>query len=231
MTKRTASIPHGSAHKTGNLGRMLAVYVVYLYAVWTAAWFAHRALWAPNNWLDTSAGTFWYWVVLKTVLWILPALWIARRAGINFTQLIGIKNWKQAIIWGGGLGLLLLLSVYITKAAQNEPYISVNFGPAFWSSVILAPFAEELVFRGLVFTQLRQKLGFITANLIAAVLSVIPILPGWFVQERFGYMVTRPFGGLISLLLLAVVYGYIVEKSKSTAGGWLAHTINNYANL
>ncbi len=191
----------------------------------------HRALWAPNNWLDTSAGTFWYWVVLKLVLWIAPALWIMRRADLRLVEVIGIKRWRQGVLWGVGTGILLLISVYVTKAAQNEPYVSVNFGPAFWSSVILAPFAETLVFRGLVFGYLRQKVGFVTTAIVTSVLSVVPILPGWYVQDRFGYMVSRPFGGLISLVLLGLVYAYVIEQSKSATSGWLAQTINNYANL
>ena len=217
--------------KEAQLSKWLPIYLIYLNAVWTAAWFAHRALWAPENWLDSSMGTFWYWVIIKVVFWILPALWLMRRCGLQFSEVMGFKQWKQAIIWGGGLGLLMLVTIFITKAQQGVPYLSVKFGPAFWSAVVLAPFAEALVFRGLVFRTLRAKLGFFTTNAITSVLAAIPILPAWYVQDRFSYMVSRPFGGLVSLLLLSFAYGYIVEKSKSTSGGWLAHTLTNYANL
>lgn len=212
-------------------GKTVFLYFVYLYVAWTIAWFMHRQLWAPNNWLDSGMGTFWYWVILKVVLWILPALWIIKKAGRNFVDFMGFKNIRDAAMWGGGLGILLMISIFATKASQNEPYLSVYFGPAFWSSVVLAPFAEALVFRGIAFQALRDKIGFWSTNLVCSFLALATYIPGWYFQERLSTQITRPFGGAISIILLGLVFGYAVEKSKSTTGGWIAQALNNYANL
>jgi membrane protease YdiL (CAAX protease family) len=229
-SSRSARSNKDTLKKTFNT-KLVVLYFVYLYIAWFAAWYMHRHLWAPENWLDSSMGTFWYWVVLKTVLWIAPALWLIKKSGKTVSEFMGFRTIREATMWGAGLGVLLMITVFITKASQNEPYLSVYFGPAFWSSVILAPFAETLVFRGIAFQTLRSKVGFWTTNIVCAFLALATYIPGWFFQERLMVQLTRPFQGAISIILLGLVFGYAVEKSKSATGGWIAQALNNYANL
>ena len=107
-TKAAKTAKKGGASSTAHQFRLVGLYFVYLYVAWFMAWYAHRHLWAPNNWLDSGNGTFWYWVVIKIVFWIIPALWVIKKTGQKFNELMGFAHIRDAAMWGGGLGILLI---------------------------------------------------------------------------------------------------------------------------
>lgn len=88
------------------------------------------------------------------------------------------------------------------------------------TTVLLAPLAEEIIFRGVLFQGLRCRTGFWVAALGSAVLFTVPHL-----VEGGGLLA----GGIISsgILPLGVVFAALVERRGSLAPAVLAHATYN----
>ena len=89
---------------------------------------------------------------------------------------------------------------------------SITLG-LFLYSVILAPFSEELIFRGVTMRQARKFLPFWAANLMQAIL--------------FGIFHMNLIQGVYAFCL-GIVLGYICEKSGSIYNSVLLHMLFNF---
>lgn len=88
------------------------------------------------------------------------------------------------------------------------------------TTVVLAPLAEEVLFRGVLFQGLRRRTGFWVAALVSAALFTLPHL-----AEGGGVFAT----GVISsgILPLGVVFAALVERRGSLAPAIVAHATYN----
>jgi hypothetical protein len=84
--------------------------------------------------------------------------------------------------------------------------------------------AEEMLFRGFIFRNLRDRHSFLCANLVTAILFLAIHWPGWLYMQGF-------HGGLLalsgSILLIGFVLGGLVEISGSLWPAVLLHLANN----
>lgn len=140
------------------------------------------------------------------------------------------SRWKlyvQMIFAGIAIQLLVDLLLYVLAyvAPQSmEAYSEVMenlgmFSPTFFSVLytgVLAPIAEELLYRGLTFRILRKSLPFATANIIQAFL--FGLIHGNLIQGGYAFFV--------GLLL-----GYITEKRGSLKAAVLCHAAVNVSGL
>lgn len=87
--------------------------------------------------------------------------------------------------------------------------------------VVLAPLAEELIWRGIVFRGLRTRLRFGPASLLAAfAFGLWHLLSGW----------TEP-GALASQYVFGLVAAWLVERGGSLGGAIALHALGNAATL
>lgn len=103
------------------------------------------------------------------------------------------------------------LSTDIEKSALDkilEESILINF----FLIVILAPIAEELLFRRLIYTYLKKKIGII----LAFVISI-----GLFSFIHFELI------KVIHTIVLGSVYTFLYERTKSVLASIVAHALNN----
>ena len=167
-------------------------------------------------------------------------LWLQVRYGGRLRALMGQRAPRLSDVGiGVGIGLLCLLGQRIIAlgiAAVAEglgaelPVVQETFRmiaqrpgavPLFVvTTVVLAPLAEEVLFRGVLFQGLRQRTGFWVAALVSAALFTLPHL-----AEGGGVFAS----GVISsgILPLGVVFAALVERRRSLAPAIVAHATYN----
>ena len=136
---------------------------------------------------------------LKLYTALLPILMISFFLNSSILQILGIKPTINPAI-----DLFLLL--------KNRFYIGIMI----LQIVIIAPIAEELLFRGLIFKLLRKKYSFFAA---AATSSIIFAL------------IHRASLNILPLFVISFVFAYLYEKTQNIATPMILHSIHNTINL
>ena len=172
------------------------------------------------------------------LLWSLPILFLAKRHLCNPDRLrlrdeLGIivapTVWKKlALIVLVGLGIDSLGSWFLGRAGvlfRLPNHWAESFEPDLvWGSpwtagvsllgmILLGPWIEELVFRGLIFGTLRRRYRWVPSALLSAGLFAF--------VHGYGLL------GFVSVLWSGVVYAWIYEKSGSLVPGFVVHALGN----
>lgn len=202
--------------------------------------YPHLRGWGKNmaqNWLNNSiTAQFWY-VVFAEALTFGAIWWFIRRCKAGLRSLGWRKIRRQdpfAAILGFGayfVGYAVLLSI----AVHLFPGINVNqkqrlgfqqatgqigVGLTFISLVVLPPLVEETVFRGFVFTGLRNKLKWWWAALITSLLFASAHL-------EFGSGQPLLWVAAIDTFTLSLALCYLRQKTDSLWPGILLHALKN----
>ena len=124
------------------------------------------------------------------------------------------------------LALILgaLIKSFNINQEQNVGFQSVNgnFGLilAFISLVVLPPIAEEIIFRGYLFSGLRTKIKFIYAALLTSLIFAMPHL----IESKDGGILW--IAGL-DTFILSMVSSALREKTRSLWSSMLLHSFKN----
>jgi membrane protease YdiL (CAAX protease family) len=202
-------------------------YAGLLYLLWVAAWLLERWLEHRFAWIEAGAAQFFYWLVMKLLLWVLPAILIIRFSGRRLLDVLGLKRLVPVVLWGGGVGLLLATIAIASKFAGGRAILPASFGWPILNAMLVAPVVEEITFRGAILGSLKQRYRFAIANSITALLFLGAHLPGWYFQGRLLAGLITPLGGALSIFLVGFVFGYVAHRSDSVAASVLAHALNN----
>ena len=127
-------------------------------------------------------------------------------------------------------GALIGAEAVVRKWLGDQPY-SLTLNWTFVNVVLIAPFVEEFIFRGAVLGGLLTSHRFGVANVIASLLFVGAHFPGWYFTGVLIERVSQPIGGALSIFILGLILGFVVKKSRSVAGGMIAHAINNLFSI
>jgi membrane protease YdiL (CAAX protease family) len=165
--------------------------------------------------------------MMKLLLWVIPAILIIRATERTVGDVFALQRVRQIILWGVGIGLLLLITVIATKAFSGKPIVSSSLGWPMVNAVVVAPIVEEITFRGAILGSLRRQYRFALANTVTAVLFVGAHLPGWYFQGRLLINLVTPIGGALSIFLLGLIFGWVAHRSESVTASMLAHALNN----
>jgi len=201
-------------------------FVCALYLAWTGAWILMAKLQTHFGWPSTSDAQTLYWVAMKLVLWIVPAIFVLRSLGMRVGDAMRGNGIASALLWGVGVGVLIGAEAVVRKWLGHQPYSFALSWPMV-NVVLVAPIVEELVFRGAVLGGLTRRYRFGVANVIASLLFVGAHVPGWYFTGTLVQNLTIPLGGALSIFVLGLIFGFVVLKSRSLAGGMIAHGINN----
>jgi len=90
------------------------------------------------------------------------------------------------------------------------------------SSVILAPIAEEIFHRGIVYGFLKMKYGVLGGIILQAVIFTLMHLNVIFLLNYFR---------ILSLFIHGVIYGLLYEKKKSLYPSMISHGIYNFLSF
>jgi uncharacterized protein len=207
--------------------RAAILFVFLLYLAWIGAWLLEQTLEDTVSVINTSQGQFVYWLVMKLMLLVLPAIVVIRYSGRTLTEVMGVKRLKSIILWGVGIGLLLGGITMSIKILGHSPLFAIESVWSFISGVIISPIVEEITFRGAVLGALTQRYRFVVANSLTAFFFLGVHLPGWYFQNRLMNNLITPIGGALSIFMLGFIFGYVAQKSKSVSESIITHMLNN----
>ncbi len=192
---------------------------VALLAVIQAAIFIFM-LWGPRTDVFRSAA-----VIFLEAAYILPVVLILAWRRIHWKHLgFGRFEWKEL---GLGCGLLvagysiiilyglLLLTFGIETQGQQIVKLLAELDSPIWFFIVaafVAPFVEEVFFRGFLFQGLRQRYGWINAMLVSSAIFAIGHLD----------LVV-----LIPTFILGCVLAYVYHRSNSVWPGIILHFLVN----
>jgi len=168
---------------------------------------------------------------MRMILWVYPAILLLRRFGFALSDVFPKGRLKSVFLWGGGAGVAVSLLTIVYRLVNRQPLIFITWEWSLITKVLLAPFVEELFFRGAVMKVLMTRIKFPAANFFTGILFLVAHIPGWYFRGSLESMLLSPFGGALGILLLGWVFGFVVYKGRSVAAGTLAHVINNFFSL
>ncbi|MCM8812235.1 MAG: CPBP family intramembrane metalloprotease [Candidatus Omnitrophica bacterium] len=178
-------------------------------------------------------GELVFYTLFYFPLLLLPFRYLLKPHGLNFTQTFGLTLPKGGvrrllIVTFAGMGFELIGNIALDIGA-NFAEAGYHWGESFdadlvWGStayvaagmaanVLMAPFFEEFIFRGLLFGTLRRRFSWVPTAIISA--GVFSILHG------YGIL------GFSTVFLSGVVWAWTYEKSGSLLPGMFAHAVNN----
>jgi len=173
-----------------------------------------------------------YSATVKLALWAVPAAAFAHwvRGESRLTSLrLGLPSLRSLPL------TTVIIAAYLTGVAWDvarKRGIDLSaLGTALaqrglWSLAggLPSAFAEEVFFRGLVLTELSERMAFWRANLLSGILFVSMHWPHRIWRDGWSISV---FTDAPALLLIALALGFIARRSGSIWPGVLFHAANN----
>jgi uncharacterized protein len=212
--------PDISANKLRSLG----FFLVSFFAVWTL-W----ALWLVRYPALNEGGVLR--AVIRVAVWIVPTcLFIRFVEGPPVLGRLGLeKNRGKGVIFGL-LGFLVLAAVIGVQHGSRFSHFTIPRDPATWLNAILsAPIAEEVLFRGLVFRVLLERLAVWSALVVSALLFALIHLPYWWLSGA-----ASPAGlalRLGSIFAYGVCFALLYRWSGSLFAPIICHVLNNLVTV
>jgi CAAX protease family protein len=208
--------------------RYLAAYPLALFAAWVAAWVVNLSLRSRIGW-ETQADTI-YWIALKLIVWILPAVLairlLERTPVVEFMEL---RNPGNGLLWGFGVGAALVAVTFLGKTlASGTTLHAPQLSLVFVNAVMVAPLVEEITLRGFLLKRIELNgHSFWRANALTTVVFVAMHLPGWYFQGRATTIVG--FAQRVApLAALSLLFGWTKRRSGSLYAAIVLHAINNF---
>ncbi len=228
----------------GPVGSIIATITLYFVAQVGAAVVLFLALaimgWSAKdmtNWINQSTLAQFLYILLAETATVGGIIWLLRRRSqklrdIGWTPLQG--RYLTLALAGFGVyfvGYIIVVSVTsaLIPSLNIEQKQNVGFEEAhtqlqliltFVSLVLLPPIAEETVFRGFLFTNLRRRFSFLATTIIVSLLFAIPHL-------QFGEGAPLLWVAGLDTFVLSLVLCYVRERSNSIWPGVLIHMLKN----
>jgi membrane protease YdiL (CAAX protease family) len=190
-----------------------------------------------NEWLDTSVIAQFLFVLCAEALTFGAIVWFIRRRGASLKDIGWRKpQWLHILYAFGGFAVYFigygLLLAMVSKAfpgfnANQKQDVGFenaitpfSLGLTFVSLVVLPPIVEELVFRGFLYTGLRNRLKPIAAALATSALFASAHL-------QFGNGKPLLWVAALDTFTLSLVLCYLRQKNNSLWPGIMLHALKN----
>lgn len=152
-------------------------------------------------------------IVKRVGLQRCPGRYLAYSIGFALAGVVIIVIWSPP------------LEVFSRQGSAQRQFVGLGFTMpaivlAVLNGVVQTAFAEELLFRGLIAGSLSRRLPVLWANLLQALIFLLP---------HFLILLVMPeMWGLLPLVFVgALVFGWMRIKSGSIVGPWLMHASGN----
>jgi membrane protease YdiL (CAAX protease family) len=154
---------------------------------------------------------------------------VARRAGLQLGEGRYIL-YSLAFALAGAAILMIWpppLEPFLRPGSPQQPFRGLGLGGtaltmALLYGVVQTGFPEELLFRGLIAGSLSRRLSLAWANVVQALVFLLPHLLVLRVMPEM-------WGILPVIFAVALFVGWVRIKSGSILGGWLIHAAANIA--
>lgn len=168
-------------------------------------------------------------LVLWELVLIIPAWWLTLHRYKLKWEALGIRKFDPvSLAIGCGLMVFTYLFNFLYNMALLYQGIQSDFeitdifemGSSPWliflAGIVIAPFVEEIFFRGFIFTGLRDKYGWIPAALISSALfAAVHLQP-----------LTMP-----PIFLMGLVFAYLYQRTESIWPAVIMHFSTNTLGL
>ena len=166
---------------------------------------------------------------------VAPLFLLVVGSGLLFPLIWGMltKDWKtmgftrrnigQALIWGVGSGILLMVVIWFTTEHKLAPFFALQLivGIPIWL-LIMSPF-QEFFFRGWLQPRFEKSLGLWPGLVVTSVGFAVWHLCPPFEQAQI-VPIMSVFGmGLTTVM--GLIFGYIFHRTGSIVAPWLAHVL------
>jgi membrane protease YdiL (CAAX protease family) len=166
---------------------------------------------------------------------VTPLFLLVIGGGLFFPLLWGIftKDWKtmgftnhnfgQALLWGLGSGILVMVVIWFTTEHKLAPFFVLQLvvGIPIWL-LIMSPF-QEFFFRGWLQPRFEKSLGgwpgLIVTSIAFAVWHLCPPF------EQAQVVPIMSLFGMVFTTVMGLVFGYIFHRTGNIVAPWLAHVL------
>jgi membrane protease YdiL (CAAX protease family) len=261
-TQVEATEGHDS-HSTGLL-RLLGYGIT---AVTLAFLFSNALVWVlskPISSLNLPVGSHHVFSMVYSVAIILATFGIAKAVSAR----VGMRLWSVALgvfnpahayryLWSGVIGAVVLMAISVGSAVllggrsaadavapyqvMNLPTLAAYFG----FTVALAPIAEEMLFRGVLMSVVRNSVipgakvlmvgisafGFMFYHVAGAFISAVNLAVASGSFEVLTTTVVALLPQIVMYLLSGIALCVLALKTQNIYASWLAHAIYNMALL
>jgi len=190
---------------------MKKIDIIFFIAIFIVSWFIFGRMTQFSNIFIR-----WSFGAIPLLLFILYPIFVVIKKKEKFSE-IGLtsRNWLKAIIWGGGIGLvIIILNKYLIFNPSLSYFNSLSLGIIYWGFL---SFSQEIFFRGFLQNNLETKYGHCLGLILASLFFSL-----WHITIRFS-----PYWmSLISLLkvfLVGVLWGLSFQKTRNLIAPCLAH--------
>lgn len=166
---------------------------------------------------------------------VTPLFLLVVAGGLFFPLIWGIftKDWKtmgfarrnigQALLWGLGCGVLLMVIIWFTTEHKPALFFALQLivGIPIWL-LIMSPF-QEFFFRGWLQPRFEKSLGFWPGLMVTSIAFVVWHLCPPFEQAKI-VPIMSVFGMLFTITM-GLCFGYIFRRTGNILAPWLAHVL------
>lgn len=170
--------------------------------------------------------------LVRALIFALPAVVLLRAAGVSSipAYLELRSNAKQGVLWGALAGCALFAAnaglAIASQGFHPRPVPTV----AFFTSLSVATFIEEMAFRGFLLQQLSALTRFSAANVGSAFLFAAIHIPGWLLVDGAAIYPDK-IVPLASIFALGLILGLLFRRTGSLWTCVLVHASNNLASI
>jgi membrane protease YdiL (CAAX protease family) len=164
--------------------------------------------------------------VVRVSIVLFPSLIYVRRVTSTpiADYLLMRQNVWRGLITGLAAGIVIVVIVFV----QSQPIKTLQFPTTFssWFNFILgSPFAEEVLYRGVVLQYFGRRFGQVRGIVISALAFVLLHLPAWILLDRMSLSGVLSAGAQI--FIYGVFFAVLFLRSKSFWTPFTAHFLNN----
>ncbi|MEA3439898.1 MAG: CPBP family intramembrane glutamic endopeptidase [Chloroflexota bacterium] len=164
-----------------------------------------------------------------------PLLLLVVGIGLLFPVIWGMctKDWKtmgftrrnigQALVWGTGGGILLMVVIWFTTEHKLAPFFALQLivGIPIWL-LVMSPF-QEFFFRGWLQPRFEKSLGLWSGLVVTSVgFAVWHLFPPF---EQAQIVPIMSISGMAFTTMMGLVFGYTFRRTGNIVAPWLAHVL------
>jgi uncharacterized protein len=205
--------------------RLLGLFLFSFYAVWFC-WAVLLVQFPARFDADVWRTT------VRILVWVAPVfLFVRFIEGPPVLDRLGLRaGAAEGIVTGLVVSVMLAPALSIVRHRFVLPHFVFPTGTWTWlSTILLAPFAEELMFRGLVYRFLRDRTGIMHAVWLSSVLFALIHLPYWWLS---GAKTGIALGlALLEICGIGVLLCGLYQWKRSLWTPVLYHAANNFISV
>ncbi len=163
--------------------------------------------------------------IVRVVVVLLPALrYVAYQQQPLLEALQLQENWCRGILVGGGIAISYLFVMLVLDPRSIVTKMPVGFSTWF-NYIIGSPLAEEVLFRGVLFQHLSQRMSVWRAALISTAAFTLLHIPVWLLLNEFSF--AQIIAAALQIAAYGVVFAVIYRVTRSLWAPLTAHWLNN----